>query len=236
MAFPINTRIGVGNVHGLVSVEKNPDTCPICHVAIIPIDLTIATQCNLNGYPSVERIFQCPNEKCLHLFVARYIRGINMVFQLRACVPYELISCPQSKIISAISPDFCEIYEQADKAERLGLVLVAGPGYRKALEFLIKDYIISQSTEEDADERAAHKTAVEKQQLGPCIQQYITNDRIKEISKRAAWLGNDETHYVRKWEVKDLKDLKGLISLTLHWIEMEKHTAEIMKDMPTGRA
>jgi hypothetical protein len=115
-------------------------------------------------------------------------------------------------------------------------VLVAGPGYRKALEFLIKDYIISQFADEDAEKRAAHKSAVEKQQLGPCIQEYIKNDRIKEISKRAAWLGNDETHYVRKWEDKDMEDLKRLISLTRHWIEEEKLTAEIIKDMPAGKA
>lgn len=28
--------------------------------------------------------------------------------------------------------------------------------------------------------------------------------------ERAAWLGNDETHYVRKWPEKDVKDLKSL--------------------------
>jgi hypothetical protein len=151
------------------------------------------------------------------------------------CVPVELISHPESETISVISPDFCKIYEQADKAERHGLVLVAGPGYRKALEFLIKDYIISQFTEEDADKKAAHKTRVEKQQLGPCIQEYIKSEQIKEISKRAAWLGNDETHYIRKWEGKDLEDLKKLISLTLHWIEIEKLTADVIKDMPEGK-
>ena len=111
-------------------------------------------------------------------------------------------------------------------------MLVAGPGYRKALEFLIKDYIISQFTEEDAGKRAAHKTAVERQQLASCISEYIKSDQIKEISRRAAWLGNDETHYVRKWEGKVLQDLKKLISLTLHWIEAEKLTADIIKDVP----
>lgn len=51
-----------------------------------------------------------------------------------------------------------------------------------------------------------------------------------------AWLGNDETHYVRKWEDKDLKDLKKLISLTIHWIEMDALTVEVIADMPDGKA
>jgi hypothetical protein len=45
-------------------------------------------------------------------------------------------------------------------------------------------------------------------------------------------LGNDETHYVRKWADKDLNDLKNLISLTRHWIEMDQLTKDFVKDMP----
>ena len=32
---------------------------------------------------------------------------------------------------------------QAETAEKYGLTLVCGPGYRKALEFLIKDYVLA---------------------------------------------------------------------------------------------
>jgi hypothetical protein len=35
-------------------------------------------------------------------------------------------------------------------------------------------------------------------------------------------LGNDELHYVRKWENKDINDLKKLIDATLHYISLEK--------------
>jgi len=146
----------------------------------------------------------------------------------------ELVVVPQSEIIKGISPDFCAIYEQAQKAEQHGLELVAGPGYRKALEFLIKDYIISGFTEKD-EALAAKKDTVEKTQLGTCIATHIKNENIKGIAKRAAWLGNDETHYVRKWEDKDLQDLKKLIRLTLHWIEMETLTGEVIADMPEGK-
>jgi hypothetical protein len=55
------------------------------------------------------------------------------------------------------------------------------------------------------------------------------------VAKRAAWLGNDETHYIRKWEDKDLDDLKKLIKLTVLWIEMEQMTKDALVEMPEGK-
>ena len=40
------------------------------------------------------------------------------------------------------------------------------------------------------------------------ISRYIDDSNIKNVAKRAVWLGNDETHYIRKWEDKDLSFLK----------------------------
>jgi hypothetical protein len=65
-----------------------------------------------------------------------------------------------------------------------------------------------------------------------CINDHITNENIKIAAKRASWLGNDETHYERIWVGKDLQDLKKLIDLTVHWIEMEQMTKEAIQDMP----
>ena len=51
------------------------------------------------------------------------------------------------------------------------------------------------------------------------------------MAKGATWLGNDETHYVKKWENKDITDLKNLIDLTLAWIGLELKTEEYTNDM-----
>ena len=172
------------------------------------------------------------------MFIARYFQNQpnNAKYHFQTCVPVELSSISQSETISKVSPDFCAIYEEAFKAEQYGLLLVAGPGYRKALEFLIKDYIIGRLTETDAEKLAIEKAKVEKTLLGTCIKAYVKSEQIKEIAKRATWLGNDETHYVRKWEDKDLNDLKKLISLTLHWIEVETLTLEVIANMPEGKS
>jgi hypothetical protein len=101
---------------------------------------------------------------------------------------------------------------------------VCGCGYRKALEFLIKDYIIFRDT--------SKKEEVEKMLLGKCIEVHVDHATIKNVAKRAAWLGNDETHYVRKWIDKNIDDLKTLIDLTVHWIETEQLTEKMISSMP----
>jgi hypothetical protein len=218
-------------------LDAMPDQCPLCHLSVTPVEQGVSISFDSGGLPCMERLLRCPNRKCLRLFIARYFRvqPQTTLYSLRMCVPTELTTAQQSKTIQKVSPDFCAIYEQAYKAEQYGLLLVAGPGYRKALEFLIKDYIISQLKESDAKKLADEKAVVEKTLLGGCIKTYVKSDQIKEVSKRAAWLGNDETHYVRKWEDKDLNDLKKLISLTLHWIEVETLTLEVIADMPEGK-
>jgi hypothetical protein len=62
-------------------------------------------------------------------------------FNLATCVPTELSDYEFPLEVWTISPDLCAIYNEAQKAEQLQLLLVCGPGYRKALEFLIKDYV-----------------------------------------------------------------------------------------------
>jgi len=54
--------------------------------------------------------------------------------------------------------------------------------------------------------------------LQQCVKNYIDEQSIKAMAERAIWLGNDETHYVKKWLDKDIKDLKNLIDLTVYYI------------------
>ncbi|MBB1378870.1 hypothetical protein H5120_12255 [Pseudoalteromonas sp. SR43-2] len=60
---------------------------------------------------------------------------------------------------------------------------------------------------------------------------YVTDENLKSCANRAVWLGNDETHYIRKWENHDLKDLKILIQLTCTWIQSSILTKKYMDEM-----
>jgi hypothetical protein len=213
-----------------LQLEKFPDSCPICHRSITPIDHGIGFHTGSGAHQRVERLFRCPSADCQRLFIVRYSKSTSQAyFDFSEAVPYEVKVSECSDIISGISPDYCAIYKQAQKAELARLDLIAGPGYRKALEFLIKDYLLKKypTTEDRAN--------IEKLQLQKCISTYVTSEKIKLTASRATWLGNDETHFVRKWEDKDLKDLKILIELTVRWIEMEVMTDEILVDMPEGK-
>jgi len=116
-----------------------------------------------------------------------------------------------------------EIYNQALAAEAGDLTEIVGIGLRKAVEFLIKDFAIHQKPSDEQD--------IKKSFLGNCIKNYIDDPNIKECATRAAWLGNDETHYLRKWVEKDISDLKLLIQLTVNWIENVLLTKQYIDDM-----
>jgi len=112
-----------------------------------------------------------------------------------------------------ISPQFEKIYNQALAAENSGLDEIAGMGYRKALEFLIKDYLIYKKPEERA--------TIEKMELGKCIANKVEQESLKTVASRCAWLGNDQTHYVKRFEEFDLEMLKKLVEACVYWIQME---------------
>jgi hypothetical protein len=136
------------------------------------------------------------------------------------------------KKILEMSPDFCMLYREAETAEAGGLSKICGTGYRKALEFLIKDFVISFTLAGRPD---AEKDKVKQMGLAACIGGYITNEKIKLAAERAVWLGNDQTHYTQLWEDKDLTDLKRLVNMTVSYIRLELDAAEYMKDMPRGK-
>jgi hypothetical protein len=178
-----------------------------------------------NGF--AESIFRCPRNQCSKFFIARY-QSSNGFATLTESVPMSPLSSPHASQVKGVSPSFIKIYGQAEAAESQGLGEIAGVGYRRALEFLLKDYLIASTDNEDT------KTEIRASFLGRCIDKFVKNENVRVVSKRAVWLGNDETHYVRLWEGKDVKDLKSLIALTESWIELELRTVEWQKEMPDG--
>jgi hypothetical protein len=215
--------------YGNVLLKTQPDQCPVCHHKISPTFLTIRMGGRrFKGVLQV--VYICPSSACDELFIS-YFGGDSSgtQFSFIQSRPVEPKPVRFSDSIIKISPAYCDIYTEAHKAEELGLTQICGVGYRKALEFLIKDYLKGIRPDDQA--------SIESKMLGPCIDNYVTDHRIKDVAKRAAWLGNDETHYQRRWLDKDLSDLKILIQLVNHWIEAEHLTEEVLKSMPgTSRA
>lgn len=201
--------------------DKQPHECPFCHKSITP-RLYQGFQKN----ETLEIVYRCPDSKCGRIFTTMYQNELNgkyyaYVYKFSSVGTF--VEKEFSDSIEKLSDNFVEIYNQALKAESMNLNHISGIGFRKALEFLIKDYLISRNTEDEEK--------IKKKFLGKCIKEDIDNINVKEMAERATWLGNDETHYVRKWEDKDINDLKLLIKVVLHWIEMEILTQQYKNEM-----
>jgi len=207
-----------------------PEVCPVCNRGIAPI---FRLGCHDSQKEIASATFQCPI--CAKFFFSVFSAHYNNGYKIDAteCVVYTFPdnTAPKefSRHIHAISTQFIEIYNQSLSAESRNLSEICGIGYRKALEFLVKDYLISKIA---VDDDAAIQ-AIRQKFLGRCIKEDITNENIKICAERATWLGNDETHYERRFENKDVTDLKRLVDLCVKWIEMELETQEALGLTPT---
>lgn len=213
-----------------VRIDDFPDECPKCHKSGEQVFFDWAYLSDSNP-PALRLVMRCPRRDCDAAYFAVYEPHTRHddVFFYRRSEPVVSEGYGASNHIVALSPNFVAIATEAKAAEEMALLQICGPGYRKALEFLIKDYLMSLPA------LAAEHDNIKKKLLGPCISDYIDNGKIKEMAKRAAWLGNDETHYERKWIDKDLEHLKALIRLTVRFIESDIEAQQFMVDMQKGK-
>lgn len=148
-------------------------------------------------------VYQCFHPRCGYQ---------NQLVQMQMVPRGEDVST-FSEGIGNLSQKFVEIYNQAELAEQWGLSEICGMGYRKALEFLVKDFAIKLYPEQE--------TEIKSSQLSNCIREYIDNKRINSLAKASAWIGNDETHYVRKHDDYNTDNLKTFITAMASFIDSE---------------
>lgn len=196
---------------------KIPSKCPCCNTALSPTFLDSFYISNSSSdYGSLFTFYFCPS--CENCFMAHYHVTIMGYGYRSTGALLSLSPCSEDKTsfsdkINSLSPNFVEIYHQSEKAENMGLTEICGLGYRKALEFLVKDYAITFNPG-DSD-------TIKRKLLSPCINDHIDNKRIKSLATASAWIGNDETHYIRKHEDYNLGHLKAFISAIVSYIDSE---------------
>lgn len=217
MAIDLSDRLHYIENGNPAYLGKLPDTCPVCTYGVSPEYIFTYRR----ERTVTELLCVCPRYECGALFIAVY-EGWNN-YELVRCYPSSKNDKEFPQEVSELSPDFTAIYNQAHHAEQEGLDLICGVAYRKALEYLIKDYVLAMYPEDNKK--------IKTTPLQQCIQRFITEPTIKNMAERATWLGNDETHYVRKWDNKDLKDLKNLIDLTVYFISMSRKALRYMEEM-----
>ncbi len=191
-------------------IIETTNVCPFCKMGFSD-NYQFAYFIEETGILSVTWL--CPS--CSKTFLSYFKLNSDGDLQPEAINIYPII--PEilnfNKNISNISPNFVSIYNQAKAAEDYGLNEICGIGYRKSLEFLIKDYCIFRSQNEE--------DIIKSLPLGQVINDYIDSSKIKNLAKVSAWLGNDEAHYVRKITNKDINDLKKFIDTTVYFISYD---------------
>jgi hypothetical protein len=200
-----------------------PDKCLLCNSTLYH-----TASAFLDG-DTVYRISSCTATTCKkkNVLVYKYYPARHYHYrfvQQQISVPIPNKFPEVTGKVAKLSPQFVEVYAQALATEQLNLTQVTGLALRKSLEFLVKDYSIAHYPKD--------REAIQKKPLAQCIEDYINDHYLKETAKRATWLGNDETHYNRRWQDHDLEDLKILIRLTIGWLHNALLTDEYLKSMP----
>ena len=160
--------------------------CPICNSKISPIYLS-ARQHSFNNSFSI----YCECTSCGKPFIV-YFKNLSKPTingsprYTAENIEYLAPIFPNVRTfdnkISSLSPNFVETYNQSLSAESYNLNQIAGMGYRKCLEYLIKDYC-AYKTPSDSDK-------IYKMLLGQCINEYVSDIKIKNLSKVSVWIGN----------------------------------------------
>lgn len=191
---------------------QTPSNCPMCNTVtqIEPITNWLIRKDNENN--ELFSFYFC--SKCEKFFIGHYEVLYYQTTNLISFSPKESYNTKDfPKLIQKLSPDFCEIHNQAYIAQQQGLTKISGIGYRKALEFLVKDYVIFLNPNESVNIKSLN--------LSSCISKYIESSQIKSLATAATWIGNDETHYIKKNLDYNIEDMLVFIDVMVSFINTE---------------
>lgn len=191
------------------TIEVNvPTNCPHCNVA-----------CHFEevyGYEKNARsavLMICP--RCGHYIVVETSSYKSKTY------PTPKFQFDLSSELSNLSSRFVNIYCQSMQAKLNGQDELVGMGLRKALEFLIFDYLKSQNI--DFNEHTTLSQAINK-----------LDKSFKTTAQVASWIGNDNTHYFIKNQNLDIDCLVKYVKTIAYHISanlIDKEASEIASSM-----
>lgn len=212
-----------------ITVEVNYETieeCPNCKKALAPQNLygivhtrnnkeflSVADYCNgchsliVSEYQIKRKVVRTKNDG-----TQEYSKTDYKMEKLNHSAPVNFKEREFDKKLTEVSPQFVKVYNQALKAKEFALDEIAGLGYRKALEFLIKDFAIYNNPEKQEE--------IKSTWMMKCLKDYIDNDKIKILAEKSEWIGNDEAHYVKIQTERDVNDMKKFIDALVYFISM----------------
>lgn len=198
-----------------------PSECPCCDrtmaydlIPVMSLNNIDRTSCESGDACEVVSVYRCTS--CNHMF-AIWTHHEKLTAEEYSCdiidqFPHSTGVTEFSENIQKLSREFVKIYNQAENAEHQGLDEICGMGYRRSAEFLVDAYVRHKKPDTDI---AASLPLAKK------IQDYVPEEKIRELAKKTAWLGNDETHIEKKHPNRDISDMKKFIRAMVALIDAD---------------
>lgn len=212
----------LSNVSSNVVYFDIPTICPHCNAFVQPkiVDNRLLTFNKDNCLLII--VFK--GECCNNSFYGTYSYSNNNATLLDIYPHLKSISLPEK--IKQLSPRFTNLYEQSYTAEQNNHIELAGSGYRNAIEVLIKDFAIKKLN--------APKKDVCNMKLYDAIGSFLKEVNIDTSAADVVRvLGNDYTHYQRKYDDIDFIVVKKYLEIFIQQVETKLLLMEPI--VPTNR-
>ena len=201
-----------GDTFGLSAYRftlKKPMLCPICG-AFVDSTKSDAKAFSEVGDTNMGFVkYRCTH--CRKAYVVAYEYDTEAkTTTFRGFFP-SLTEVLESKLLIDLSPGFENYYNQAARAEKVGDLELAAIGFRTALECLVKDYAVKE-LHKDRNE------VIQKKLFG-AISEYLGERDLVATADVVRILGNDYTHYERKYPQHDYEPLKNYLQIFMKLVE-----------------
>lgn len=207
---------------------KSPMSCPHCFRQMNPdyIGTVIVHYEQINRLTRKVAILKCTYKDCLKPIMKYYEEssvgtnaGLHFKYRELPLNYSKEVKTDLPKNIQKLSPNFVNNYKETLLAKEYCLNELIGMGYRKSIEFLIKDFVLKTNQ--------AENQKINKMPLKNVITDYLTsNEKLQTLGLACAYLGNDFTHYERRNLDKDIEDLERFLKLLVSYISNELTFAE----------
>nr|WP_054756719.1 hypothetical protein [Liquorilactobacillus satsumensis] len=133
--------------------------CPHCKQSMSPKIIFAITSGVVfqNKKNSIALFLKCSRKDCGKFYCLEFPCIADRFLDLREIqpsIPYTYsphLKNDLPKNLNNTFPGFKKIYDQSLQAESMGLDEIAGVGYRKAIEFLLKEFVISKNPEKRSE-------------------------------------------------------------------------------------
>lgn len=188
---------------------KKPMLCPICGAYVEGIRSESKHFSEIGNANMGFVKYRCPHCKKAYIVAYEYDAQAKAT-TFRGFFP-TMTEVLESELLIKLSPGFENYFNQATRSEKAGDLELAAIGFRTALECLVKDYAITE-LHKDREE------VVQKKLFG-AIGEYLGERDLIAAADVVRILGNDYTHYERKYPEHDFALLKSYLQIFMKLVE-----------------